>query len=107
MFISYGTQSNDSLMQFYGFSEEGNTADVYVATNLLKWLEQLQPISQARLDKLSSSGLLAALQEVTVERGGFPGQTLQGLRCGGGRTRSCVGAAAVVLQAAGCVVVLA
>lgn len=29
MFISYGPQGNDSLLQFYGFVEAGNPYDTY------------------------------------------------------------------------------
>ncbi|KAF8066315.1 SETD4 [Scenedesmus sp. PABB004] len=80
VFISYGAQTNDSLMQFYGFAEPDNPADVYVMTSLLKWLEQLQPLCQARLDRLNRDGLLSALQEVPVTRAGFGAPTLRALR---------------------------
>lgn len=80
VFISYGAQNNDSLIQMYGFTEADNPYDVYVMTSLLKWLEQLQPASQARLDQLNSDGLLHALQEVVITRQGFGPQTLQALR---------------------------
>lgn len=80
VFVSYGTQSNDSLMQYYGFSEAGNHADSYVMSSLLKWLEQLARPSQARLGQLNSAGLLGALQEVVVTRSGFSPRTLQALR---------------------------
>jgi hypothetical protein len=77
VFVSYGIQSNDSLMQYYGFSEPSNPADTYVMASLLKWLEQLAAPSQARLDALNGAGLLDALQEVAVTREGFPARTLQ------------------------------
>lgn len=80
VFISYGAQNNDSLMQMYGFAEPDNPYDVYVMTSLLKWLEQLQPACQARLDRLNKDGLLHALQEVAITRQGFGAQTLQALR---------------------------
>lgn len=80
VYISYGAQNNDSLMQMYGFAEPDNPFDVYVMTSLLKWLEQLQPASQARLDRLNKDGLLSALQEVVITRQGFSTQTLQALR---------------------------
>ncbi|WIA22825.1 hypothetical protein OEZ86_009775 [Tetradesmus obliquus] len=80
VFISYGSQNNDSLMQMYGFAEPDNPYDVYVMSSLLKWLEQLSPVSQARLDRLNREGLLGALQEVVVTRQGFGAQTLQALR---------------------------
>ncbi len=34
MFISYGKQSNDSLLQYYGFVEPGIQHDTYVVPNL-------------------------------------------------------------------------
>jgi hypothetical protein len=37
VFISYGAQSNDSLLQMYGFVEPDNPHDVYTMTTLLKW----------------------------------------------------------------------
>lgn len=103
VFISYGeSQSNDSLMQYYGFSEPGNAADAYVMVNLLKALEQelLQQqgsagggggggggmgagavVEQKRLDELNKAGLMqAGLQQVAVRPGGFPAATLQALR---------------------------
>jgi len=57
-----------------------NPYDVYVMTSILKWLEQLQPVSQARLDQLNRAGLLHALQEVVITRQGFSAETLQALR---------------------------
>ena len=34
VFISYGPQGNDSLLQFYGFVEAGNPHDTYRVPNL-------------------------------------------------------------------------
>mmetsp|Transcript_22162 Transcript_22162/g.56310 ORF Transcript_22162/g.56310 Transcript_22162/m.56310 type:complete len:522 (-) Transcript_22162:24-1589(-) len=82
VFISYGAnQTNDSLMQFYGFSEPDNPADVYTMTNMLKWMDDsaFAP-DQARLDSLNSAGLLKSLQLVGVMRTGFPVDTMQALR---------------------------
>jgi hypothetical protein len=64
----------------YGFVEQDNPHDVYVMTSLLKWLEQLQPPCQQRLDALNREGLLQALQEVIITRRGFGAETLQALR---------------------------
>jgi hypothetical protein len=61
----------------YGFAEPNNPYDVYVMSSLLKWLEQLAPVSQGRLDRLNKEGLLGALQEVVITRQGFGAQTLQ------------------------------
>lgn len=80
VYISYGTQNNDSLLQMYGFVEQDNPHDIYVMTSLLKWLEQLQPPCQERLDALNRAGLLQALQNVVLTRKGFGGDTLQALR---------------------------
>ncbi len=77
VFVSYGIQSNDSLMQFYGFAEPSNPADTYVMVSLLKWLEQLAAPPPARLAALSSAGLADALQDVVVTRQGFAPRTLQ------------------------------
>lgn len=60
--------------------EQDNPHDVYVMTSLLKWLEQLQPPCQQRLDTLNQNGLLQALQEVVITRKGFGADTLQALR---------------------------
>jgi hypothetical protein len=56
VFVSYGLQSNDSLMQFYGFAEAGNPADVYVMTRLLDWVGALQPVQPAALAALQEFG---------------------------------------------------
>jgi hypothetical protein len=66
-----------STLQMYGFAEADNPYDVYVMSSLLKWLEQLAPVSQARLDRLNKDELLGALQEVFITRQGFGAQTLQ------------------------------
>jgi hypothetical protein len=80
VFISYGTQTNDSLLQMYGFVEADNPHDAYVMTSLLKWLDQLQAPCQERLDALNREGLLKSLQEVVITRKGFGADTLQALR---------------------------
>jgi hypothetical protein len=80
VYVSYGAQANDSLMQYYGFAEPNNPYDVYIMSNLLKWVEQLHAPSQERLDALNKAGLLRQLQEVIISRTGFPAETLQGVR---------------------------
>lgn len=77
VFVSYGTQSNDSLLQYYAFSESDNPADAYVMTGLLQRLEELQPVARSRLDRLNAEKLLPALQEAKVVRAGFTPETLQ------------------------------
>jgi hypothetical protein len=42
-----------------------NAKDVYVMTNLLKWLEEVVPTSQKGLDALNDEGLLSSLQTVS------------------------------------------
>jgi hypothetical protein len=70
VFISYGAQSNDSLMQYYGFAEANNPQDVYVMTNMLRWLVALRPVGQARLDALKASPLAKSLDQVRAGSGG-------------------------------------
>jgi len=38
-FISYGQQSNDKLLQYYGFVEARNPADNYVMTSMPQRLQ--------------------------------------------------------------------
>jgi len=47
-----------------------NGKDVYLMTNLLKWLDEVAPADQRRLVVLSSVGLLNALQTVSGRRSG-------------------------------------
>jgi len=42
VFVAYGDKSNDSLLQNYGFSEEGNPFDNFRLSALLPWLEEHQ-----------------------------------------------------------------
>jgi hypothetical protein len=42
VFLAYGDKSNDSLLQNYGFSEEGNAFDNFRLFSLLSWLEENQ-----------------------------------------------------------------
>lgn len=38
--VSYGARpTNDTLLQFHGFTEPNNPHDVYTMTNMLKWME--------------------------------------------------------------------
>ena len=39
VFISYGQQSNDRLLQYYGFVEPRNPADTYVMTSMPERLQ--------------------------------------------------------------------
>ena len=42
VFLAYGDKSNDSLLQNYGFSEEGNAFDNFRLFSLLPWLDENQ-----------------------------------------------------------------
>jgi Rubisco LSMT substrate-binding/SET domain len=63
--ISYGTRSNDQLLQYYGFVESNNPHDVYIMPPLGEWniaaLEDACGVSAfepGRLERLNRAGLL-------------------------------------------------
>lgn len=65
VFISYGSRSNDQLLQYYGFVEADNPHDTYVMPPLREWdiaaLEEAcggTPFPAGRLQKLERAGLL-------------------------------------------------
>ncbi|KAG7350638.1 SET methyltransferase domain containing protein [Nitzschia inconspicua] len=64
LFISYGSRSNDQLLQYYGFVERDNPHDIYVMQPLREWdiaaLEKAcgAPFAPGRLQKLDRAGLL-------------------------------------------------
>jgi len=65
VFISYGSRSNDQLLQYYGFVEQDNPHDTYVMPPLREWdiaaLEEAcggTPFPAGRLQKLDRAGLL-------------------------------------------------
>jgi len=64
VYISYGTRSNDQLLQYYGFVEKDNPHDVYVMPPLREWdisaLEAAcgRQFAPGRLQKLDRAGLL-------------------------------------------------
>lgn len=66
MYISYGTRSNDQLLQYYGFVEKDNPRDVYVMPPLREWdigaLEAAcgRQFAPGRLQKLERAGLLGS-----------------------------------------------
>ena len=66
VFITYGQQSNDKLLQYYGFVELKNPADVYVVPNMLDALQDLPyiQISEERVQSVQQAGLLASLEQV-------------------------------------------
>lgn len=72
LFISYGTRSNDQLLQYYGFIEEDNPHDTYVMPPLRNWdiaaLEKAcggVEFPPGRLQKLNKAGLLGNPMEIT------------------------------------------
>jgi hypothetical protein len=64
VYISYGSRSNDQLMQYYGFVEKDNPNDVYIMHPLRAWdiaaLEKAtgRQFAPGRLQKLDRAGLL-------------------------------------------------
>lgn len=66
LYISYGTRSNDQLLQYYGFVEKNNPHDVYVMPPLREWdIESLETacgrqFAPGRLQKLERAGLLGS-----------------------------------------------
>lgn len=64
--ISYGSRSNDQLLQFYGFVEQRNPSDVYIMPPLRQWPLQAmegasgRQVGAGRLEKLDRSGLLGS-----------------------------------------------
>lgn len=64
VYISYGSRSNDQLLQYYGFVETDNPHDVYIMPPLREWdiaaLEEAcgGPFAPGRLGKLERAGLL-------------------------------------------------
>ena len=72
VYISYGSRSNDQLLQYYGFVEQDNPHDVYVMPPLRDWdiaaLEQAcgGPFAPGRLGKLERAGLLGRSAEAAA-----------------------------------------
>ena len=66
MFITYGLQSNDKLLQYYGFVEAKNVADVYVVPDLLAALRDLPylKLTEERTQAVQHAGLSQSLQQV-------------------------------------------
>ncbi|KAF5841378.1 hypothetical protein DUNSADRAFT_13246 [Dunaliella salina] len=80
VFVSYGRQTNDSLLQYYGFVEADNPNDCYLMTNMLRLLKDKATLDKGRLDALEKDGLLSSLKLVSIAPTGFPASTLQALR---------------------------
>ncbi|CAD7703203.1 unnamed protein product [Ostreobium quekettii] len=79
VFISYGEQSNDALMQFYGFVEADNPEDTYIIANMATHVGGHPLMRKSGLDRKKLDGL-RDLRDVAVRREGFPEATLQALR---------------------------
>jgi Rubisco LSMT substrate-binding len=64
VYISYGTRSNDQLLQYYGFVESNNPHDVYVMPPIREWdISALEiacgrAFQPGRLQQLDAAGLL-------------------------------------------------
>jgi hypothetical protein len=73
VYISYGSRSNDQLLQYYGFVESDNPHDVYVMPPLREWdIAALEdacggPFAQGRLGKLDRAGLLGKAADASLE----------------------------------------
>ncbi|GIL90717.1 hypothetical protein Vretifemale_18486 [Volvox reticuliferus] len=66
--------------QYYGFAEANNPHDVYVMTDMLRWVTAVRTVGQSRLDALRASALAVSLQQVVIQRAGFPAEALQAIR---------------------------
>lgn len=66
VFITYGHQSNDKLLQYYGFVEPKNPADVYVVPDLLEALRSLPylRVAEEGVQAVAQAGLSISLQQV-------------------------------------------
>ena len=70
VFITYGQQSNDKLLQYYGFVEPKNPADAYVVPSMLDALRGLPyiHISEDRVQSVQQAGLLTCLEQVCAQQ---------------------------------------
>eukprot|EP00531_Pseudo-nitzschia_arenysensis_P001264 CAMPEP_0116148164 /NCGR_PEP_ID=MMETSP0329-20121206/18190_1 /TAXON_ID=697910 /ORGANISM="Pseudo-nitzschia arenysensis, Strain B593" /LENGTH=554 /DNA_ID=CAMNT_0003644237 /DNA_START=40 /DNA_END=1701 /DNA_ORIENTATION=+ len=109
LFISYGSRSNDQLLQYYGFVEPDNPNDTYVMPPLREWdisaLEEAcgAPFPAGRLQKLDRAGLLgiskADLTDEKIEESlSEEGVTSEGNPRGGVVLSRAVGLDPAVLQ---------
>ncbi|GMH42796.1 hypothetical protein BSKO_10715 [Bryopsis sp. KO-2023] len=77
VFISYGKQSNDSLMQYYGFCIADNPDDAFVIEDLRTGVSEILDVGTSSYDGLDASDVF---ENVKVTRDGFPAKTLNALR---------------------------
>jgi hypothetical protein len=61
--ISYGARSNDQLLQYHGFVEEGCVHDVYVMPRFLEHVDGSAGVPDSALDRLQAEGLLQPLKD--------------------------------------------
>lgn len=82
VFITYGQQSNDKLLQYYGFVEAKNPSDVFVVPSLLHALKELPytDVPEERVRAVEQAGLMPALQQVALTKQGMPAKALQATR---------------------------
>ena len=66
VYITYGQQSNDILLQYFGFVEDGASADDFKVVDFIKYVEEVAKPSNARKECLTSAGMLQNLQKVRV-----------------------------------------
>ncbi len=70
VFISYGKQSNDRLLQFYGFVEDDNPNDNFVICNSVSKLRRLglatADFTSPRLEWLQKQRQRKSAEEVTA-----------------------------------------
>jgi len=77
--ISYGTRSNDQLLQFYGFIEQENADDQYEVRGMLELLDEAL-VPPGRLQLLQDANLLDFVRTGVATQGGFVDQTTQAVR---------------------------
>mmetsp|Transcript_48704 Transcript_48704/g.123010 ORF Transcript_48704/g.123010 Transcript_48704/m.123010 type:complete len:524 (-) Transcript_48704:420-1991(-) len=81
VYINYGKQSNDSLLQYYGFVEEENPNDTFVVDDMGRFLlEAAGGEVQARGRRWQDANLSEQLAQVTLSRKGVPAAALVAAR---------------------------
>lgn len=66
--MNYGNQSNDTLLQFYGFVEEDNPNDVYVFFDICKKLNEILNIYNHEFDEYIKNEL--ELEYLSINKNG-------------------------------------
>lgn len=105
IYISYGSRSNDQLLQYYGFVETDNPHDVYIMPPLREWdiaaLEEKcgGPFAPGRLGKLERAGLLGKSKDAPLDEPVEDGLESAGNPRGGVVLTRTVGIDPAVIQA--------